>query len=75
VQAALAAAFPELSHLHHIGRAELAKRAQKDPGTYVILENILNRKFKPKVLDRYPPTEDRPGYPFPGNVLSSFCFP
>jgi len=36
----------------------------------------LRKRFKPRVLDRYPATdEDRPYYPFPGNDLSLFCFP
>jgi dephospho-CoA kinase len=42
VKAALTASFPDLSHLHHISRADLAKRAEQDPSTYDTLEQILH---------------------------------
>ena len=54
----------------------LCYRTSKYPCYVIILGNFLKRRFKPRVLDRYPPTdEDRAYYPFPGNDLSLFCFP
>jgi hypothetical protein len=36
----------------------------------------LKKRFQAKVLDRYPPFQhDRTYYPFPGDILSQFCFP
>jgi len=37
--------------------------------------DIMKRKFKAKIIDRYPPEgEDRHYYPFPISI-SDFCFP
>jgi len=37
--------------------------------------DIMKRKMKPRIIDRYPPEgKDRHYYPFP-SVISDFCFP